>query len=85
MNTSDPAPGATTGTAPAPRAARRAYAVSATLLAIYAVDVLAGKAAALAGIVLPWRLGDVGEFLVVLAMTIAFVVGLMCSEDPGRE
>jgi hypothetical protein len=67
--------------APAPRAARRAYAISVGLLAIYALDVLAGKAAALADIHLEWRLGDFGEFLVVLAMCMAFVAGLMLSED----
>jgi hypothetical protein len=43
--------------------------------------VLAGKAAALADIHLEWRLGDFGEFLVVLAMCMAFVAGLMLSED----
>ena len=64
----------------APRAARRAYAVSLILLVVYAIDVLAGKAATLAGAHLPWRLGDFGEFLVVLAMAVAFVAGLMLSE-----
>jgi hypothetical protein len=66
---------------PAPRAARRAYALSVVMLAIYALDVLAGKAAALADIHLEWRLGDFGEFLVVLAMSVAFVAGLMVSEN----
>ena len=77
MSTDDPA-----GiTLPAPRAARRAYAFSVLLLAIYALDVLAGKTAALADIHLEWRLGDFGEFLVVLAMCVAFVAGLMLSEN----
>jgi hypothetical protein len=66
---------------PAPRAARRAYAFSVVMLAIYALDVLAGKAASLANIHLEWRLGDFGEFLVVLAMSVAFVAGLMLSES----
>lgn len=66
---------------PAPRAARRAYALSLFLLAVYAIDVMAGKAAALTGIRLEWRLGDFGEFLVVLGMSIAFVAGLMLSEN----
>jgi len=66
---------------PTPRAARRAYAISVALLAIYALDVLAGKAAALADIHLEWRLGDFGEFLVVLSMCVAFVAGLMLSEN----
>jgi hypothetical protein len=65
----------------APRAARRAYALSVLLLAIYMIDVLAGKAAVLADIHLEWRLGDFGEFLVVLAMSVAFVAGLMLSEN----
>jgi hypothetical protein len=55
------------------------------LLAIYAIDVLAGKAASLAGVALAWRLGDVGEFLVVLAMTVAFVTGLMLCENEAPE
>lgn len=80
MTTSDPAAGPSP---PTPRPARRAYAVSLVLFVVYAVNVLAGKAASLAGVVLPWRLGDVGEFLVVLAMAIVFVVGLMLSEDPS--
>lgn len=79
----DPAADSPSTTAPTPRAARRAYALSLILLVIYTIDVLAGKAAALAGSHLAWRLGDFGEFLVVLAMTIAFVAGLMLSEAPS--
>jgi hypothetical protein len=55
--------------------------VSLILFFVYAIDVLAGKAASLAGTALPWRLGDVGEFLVVLAMAVVFVAGLMLNED----
>jgi hypothetical protein len=80
MTTSDPATGATVTPPTAPRPARRAYAVSLVLFAVYAINVLSGKAASLAGIVLPWRLGDVGEFLVVLAMAVTFVAGLILSE-----
>ena len=83
MNASDPAEAMHSATAPAPRAARRAYAVSLLLFIVYTIDVLAGKAASLAGSRLEWRLGDLGEFLVVLAMAVAFVAGLMLSEDPS--
>jgi hypothetical protein len=78
MTTTDPA--ADAKAAPTPRSARGAYAVSLVLFVVYVVDVLAGKAASLAGIVPPWRLGDVGEFLVVLAMAVTFVAGLILSE-----
>ena len=81
MTTSDPATGTAATSPPTPLPARRAYAVSLVLFVVYVVNVLAGKAASLAGIVLPWRLGDVGEFLVVLAMAVVFVAGLMLSED----
>jgi hypothetical protein len=81
MDASDSAVDSSHSAVPAPRAARRAYALSLLLLAIYAIDVLAGKAAVLTGSRLEWRLGDFGEFLVVLAMSIAFVAGLMLSEN----
>jgi hypothetical protein len=81
MNANDPGGKSSLDAVPVPRAARRAYGVSALLLAIYALDVLAGKAASLAGIHLEWRLGDFGEFLVVLAMCVTFVAGLMLSEN----
>ena len=81
MNVADPDEVTHPAIAPAPRAARRAYALSLILLGLYAIDVLAGKAASLSGGPIEWRLGDFGEFLVVLAMAIAFVAGLMLSED----
>jgi len=81
MNAPDPAKAMHSIRAPAPHAARRAYAMSLLLFTLYAIDVLAGKAASLAGSRLEWRLGDLGEFLVVLAMAVAFVAGLMLSED----
>ena len=80
MNATDPTEESRSGIR-APRAARRAYAFSLLLLAVYTIDVLAGKAAVLTGSRLEWRLGDFGEFLVVLAMSVAFVAGLMLSEN----
>ncbi len=59
---------------------RRAFAASALALGFYALYVLAGKAASLWKFSLPWVLGDVGEFLVVLAAMVMFVVGLMLRE-----
>jgi hypothetical protein len=80
MTTNGPAGESARVTAPAPRAARLAYALSLLLLAVYAIDVIAGKVTTLAGARLEWRLGDLGEFLVVLAMAVTFVAGLMMSE-----
>ena len=81
MNTPDPVTSMHSIRAPAPHAARHAYAMSLLLFTVYAIDVLAGKAASLAGSHLEWRLGDFCEFLVVLAMAVAFVAGLMLSEN----
>jgi len=80
MNATDPTEESRSGMR-APRTARCAYALSLLLLAVYTIDVLAGKAAMLTGSRLEYRLGDFGEFLVVLAMSVAFVAGLMLSES----
>lgn len=59
---------------------RRMFAASALTLGAYALYVLAGKAASLLKLSLPWVLGDVGEFLIVLAAMVLFVIGLMLRE-----
>ena len=59
---------------------RTAYLVSASLLSVYALNVLAGKAIAKFGWPLP-HAGDVTEFVVVLAAMIFFVIGLMRNEQ----
>lgn len=68
----------------APRLARWAMALSLACLAAYAFNVLAGKAAISLKWTLP-RMGDIAEFLVVLACVTFFVVGLIAgeaAEDP---
>ena len=59
------------------RASRRWYLVSAGLLGVYALDVLVGKLGQKAGFTAPLQLGDVGEFMVVLAGMASFVAGLL--------
>jgi len=59
---------------------RRLFAASAFTLGVYALYVLAGKAASVWKLALPWEFGDVGEFLVVLGAMVLFVIGLMLRE-----
>ena len=63
-----------------PPAARVCFRVAATLLILYVVDVLVGKAAVLLQFSVPWRLGNIGEFVVVLAAVIFFVAGVLVIE-----
>ncbi len=56
---------------------RWSYRISGLALALYALDVLVGKAAVVARFVPPFRLGDVGEFLIVLVAMIFFVSGVL--------
>ena len=63
-----------------PLAAFICFRVAASLLIIYVVDVLVGKAASLLQFSVPWRLGNIGEFVVVLAAVIFFVAGVLVIE-----
>ena len=63
-----------------PPAARICFRLAATLLILYVVDVLVGKAAVLLQFSVPWRLGNIGEFVVVLAAVIFFVAGVLVIE-----
>ena len=63
-----------------PPVARVCFRVAATLLILYVIDVLAGKAAVLLQFSVPWRLGNIGEFVVVLAAVIFFVAGVLVIE-----
>ena len=66
-----------------PPAARICFGLAATLLIIYIVNVLAGKAAVLLHFSVPGRLGNIGEFVVVLAAVIFFVAGVLVIEAYG--
>jgi hypothetical protein len=56
------------------------FGVAAGLLFLYALNVALGMLAVKAG--LPtWRLGDVGEFLLVLSCMAFFVAGLVVDEE----
>jgi len=57
--------------------ARRRYRIAALALVVYVADVLLGKAGVLFKFAPPLRLGDVGEFLVVLIAMVFFVAGLL--------
>jgi hypothetical protein len=61
---------------------RTCHVFAALLMAAYVVAVLAGKIAAAAGQPNPLALGDVGEFLVVLASIALFVTGILAT--PAR-
>ena len=64
------------------RSPSRAYHVLAALfMAAYVVAVLAGKLATTTGGANPLALGDVGEFLVVLASIVFFVTGILVTPD----
>jgi len=63
-----------------PAATRVCFRVAATLLILYVIDVLVGKAAVLLQFSVPWRLGNIGEFVVVLAAVIFFVAGVLVIE-----
>ncbi len=71
-----------------PPAALICFRVAATLLIIYVVDVLVSKAASMLQFSVPWRLDNVGEFVVVLAAVIFFVAGVLVIEarnDPQQR
>lgn len=59
---------------------RLAFRISAALATIYALWVLLSLLAQRTGFTLPFRLGDVGEFLLVLIATAFFVAGLALNE-----
>ena len=67
------------------RASRRWYAVSAGLIGFYCAYVVLGKIGQKSGFTVPLKLGDVGEFLVVLAGMAAFVAGLMLAAPAEEE
>jgi len=62
------------------RPARRLFALAGVLLVLYALNVAAGMAAVKLGVSM-WRLGDVGEFVLVLAAMAVFVAGLLVNEE----
>jgi hypothetical protein len=59
---------------------RSLHALAAFLMAAYAANVLAGRAGLLTGTAGGSWLGDVGEFLVVLASITCFVSGILAAE-----
>lgn len=62
---------------------RACYVIAALLMALYVAAVGVGKLAVSAGTPNPLALGDVGEFLVVLASIAFFVTGILLA--PARE
>jgi len=62
---------------------RVCYVLAALLMALYAAAVVAGKLAVSAGTPNPLALGDVGEFLVVLASIALFVTAILLAPARG--
>jgi heme A synthase len=62
------------------RRTRWVFAISAALFALYALNIALGMAAVKLGFKV-WRLGDVGEFLLVLTCMTFFVAGLVADEE----
>ena len=60
---------------------RACHVLAALLMAAYVAAVLAGKFAIVTGRANPLALGDVGEFLVVLASIVLFISGILAT--PG--
>ncbi len=65
--------------------ARLAYRISLAMAAIYVLWVLASLVAQRASGAMPLRLGDLGEFLLVLVGTCFFVAGLALDENAGTH
>jgi hypothetical protein len=68
---------------------RLLFGSAAGLLLLYAVNIALGMLAVKLGVA-TWRLGDVGEFLLVLSCMAVFVAGLIADEEepaagPGEE
>jgi len=61
------------------------YRIATTLAAVYVLWVICSLIAQRTGTALPFRLGDIGEFFVVLCAVAAFVWGLALSELQGRK
>jgi predicted transporter len=64
---------------------RACYVLAALLMALYVAAVVAGKLAVTAGRPNPLALGDVGEFLAVLASIAFFVTGILLPPARGRQ
>ena len=66
-------------------AGRNWYRLAFALAASYTLYVIAGKVAQKLGVALPFKLGDVGEFLLVLAAMAAFVNGILCATPLAKS
>jgi hypothetical protein len=62
--------------------ARTWNVLAAVLMVVYVAAVIAGKVATLTGRPNPLALGELGEFLVVLASIVFFVTGILAT--PGQ-
>ncbi|MEO5764334.1 MAG: hypothetical protein ABIR52_03415 [Casimicrobiaceae bacterium] len=67
-----------------PAGARWLFGVAIALFALYVVNIALGMLAVKGG-VSTWRLGDVGEFVLVLSCMGFFVAGLVTDERPAPQ
>lgn len=63
---------------------RWALVASAILFGLYLINVLVGKVSALMGASEPMSIGDVPEFLCLLAASICFVAGTLSKEKQAK-
>jgi hypothetical protein len=66
--------------APARPAARGALWAAGILFLVFAVNIVVGKIAVLGGATVVPGLGDVGEFLVLFAAVVLFMIGCLARE-----
>lgn len=60
------------------------FGIALALLTVYALNIVLGMLAVKSGLA-TWRMGDVGEFVVVLACMAFFVAGLVADEKRPLE
>ena len=66
------------------RAARSLLVVAALLFIVFCINIAVGKVAVLSGATEAPGLGDVGEFLVLFAAVVLFIIGCLYRESADK-